>query len=151
MALPSPRDEPKRGYWQGELLPMPAPTATTRCPQELHAQLEQAVDGEPVDDCLYHPAETIIGEWLKDLEPVVLLNWFRHAIVDSAASAHFASSVLRCVARLEQPGSGILASRANPRGVGVAQRRNQGRRRASIGGMGRHACKENSVVVHFEG
>ena len=67
--------------------------------------LRTAFETEPLEDGMGHPAEEILRKALLDTEASCVLGWTRELALDTA-HPNLAASVLRCLGRLEHPGTG---------------------------------------------
>lgn len=71
--------------------------------QRLRDRLRAALDAEPLEDGMDHPAESVIVAALDSENPDAVLRWIRSFCLDSSNPV-FAAAVFVCVAR--QPGVG---------------------------------------------
>lgn len=78
--------------------------AGSRAKERLAARLHAAFDADPLEDGMNHPAEEIIARELRKSENGQALEWFKDISLDSTRPA-FAASVLRCLGRLDRPGT----------------------------------------------
>ena len=80
-----------------------ASQAEERGSQRFRDKLRAALDSEPLEDGMDHPAESVIVTALDSEDPDTVLCWIQSICLDSSNPA-FAAAVFVCVAR--QPGIG---------------------------------------------
>ena len=71
----------------------------------LAVKLRATFEADPLEDGMNHPAEQIISKALQSTEDKRVLDWLRAFSLD-AAHPSFAASVLRCLGRQVNPGTG---------------------------------------------
>lgn len=78
--------------------------AEDRRRERLAIVLHEAFETDPLESGFDHPAESIIAEALQTPEREQALEWIR-AIALDASDPSFAALVLRCLGRIERPGT----------------------------------------------
>ena len=76
----------------------------------LAVELRATFEADPLEDGMNHPAEQIISKALRSTEDKRVLDWLRAFSLD-AAHPSFAASVLRCLGRQVNPGTGSWRAR----------------------------------------
>ncbi len=71
----------------------------------LAVELRATFEADPLEDGMNHPAEQILSKALRSTEDKRVLDWLRAFSLD-AAHPSFAASVLRCLGRQVNPGTG---------------------------------------------
>lgn len=89
--------------WLPSPIAQPA-VAEDRRRERLAIMLHAAFDTDPLESGFDHPAESIMAEALQTTERQQALEWIR-AIALDASDPSFAASVLRCIGRIERPGT----------------------------------------------
>ena len=66
--------------------------------------LRAAFEVKPMEDGMEHPAEEIVLNAIRNLDSEHVFEWFRSFALD-VEHPHFAASVIRCLGRLNTPGT----------------------------------------------
>ena len=72
--------------------------------EKLEKRLHVAFEAVPVENGINHPGQIIIEEALQSTDEQYVLDWLKLFSLDTL-HPHFATSVLKCLGRQEQPGT----------------------------------------------